>query len=59
MVYINTKNNYGVETIDQIDPGDFPTRKEYRKEIKNCMDEYRLIYSLVYLSQRCDKTWKR
>ena len=48
MKYINIKSVYGVETIDE-----FETLKEARLMLK----EYRMIYSEVWISQRCTKDW--
>ena len=53
MVYVNTRTQYGVETIDQA---------ETRKEAIHLLREYRLAFSgtgiPVYLSQRPDATWR-
>lgn len=51
------KTNYGIETIDEISTEDYPTRKEFLKELSRLCHEYRTIGMLVYSSQRCDKTW--
>jgi hypothetical protein len=57
MKYLNIKSNYGIETIDQLDPKDFKTRKEFYMELNRLVREYRLAGMFVYISQRCNKTW--
>lgn len=59
MRYLNLKTNYGVETVDQIDPKNFENRKSFRMELKRLVNEYHLCGMNVYLSQRCDKSWKQ
>lgn len=51
MVYIQRKDQYQLETVDQ-----FETRKEAREMVA----EYRISdpYGLYYLSSRCCKDWK-
>lgn len=58
MRYLNTKGIYGVETVDQLDPNDFANRSDFRKELRRLVGEYRLAGMQVYISQRCDNTWK-
>lgn len=55
--YINTKTNYGVETVDQVELKDFPNSREFYAEIKRLVQEYRIAGINAYSSQRCDKTW--
>lgn len=59
ITYINTKNSYGVETIDELNSKDFNSPKEFKKELNRLLNEYRLIEPKVYSSQRADKDWKR
>ena len=56
--YINTKTNFGVETVDQLDSNDSAKFKEFKTELRRLLNEYRLAGFNVYISQRCDKTWK-
>lgn len=59
--YLNIKNSNGVETIDQLDSEDFNSYKEFRAELKQLINEYRMAgsyFSGVYTSQRCTKDWK-
>lgn len=55
--YINIKTNYGTETIDEINKEQFKTRRDYIKEYKRLLYEYRLSGQSVYLSQRACKNW--
>jgi len=48
MHYINIKSSYGIETIDEF---------ETRKEAREMLIEYRMIYAIVYISQRCTRDW--
>jgi hypothetical protein len=57
MKYLNLKTNYGVETIDELNPKDFNSYKEFRTELKRLVNEYRISGMSVYTSQRADKTW--
>ena len=56
--YLNMKTSYGVETVDQLDSEDFTNNREFRKELKRLINEYRLSGMIVYSSSRCDKSWK-
>lgn len=58
MTYINLKTNYGVETVDQLDPKDFDTKKEFRIELNRLINEYHIAGMNVYRSSRCDKMWR-
>lgn len=51
MVYIQRKDSYGLETVDEFD--------SYR-EARKMVAEYRLSdpYATYYLSSRCCKAWK-
>ena len=57
MKYLNFKTNYGVETIDELNPKDFENLKAFRMELKRLVKEYHLAGMDVYISSRCDKTW--
>jgi len=59
MRYLNTRNSYGVETVDQLDPNDFNTYKEFKEELKRLVKEYNMAGIGVYISQRCTKEWKK
>lgn len=56
--YLNLKTVYGVETVDELDQKDFPTYREFRKELNRLIGEYRLAGMQVYSSQRCTKEWR-
>lgn len=58
MKYLNIHSVYGVETIDELNPKDFETRKEFRKELNRLVSEYHLAGVGVYVSSRCTKEWK-
>lgn len=57
-VYLNMRSSYGVETVDQISVSDFPTRKDYIKELRSMVENYHLCNMPVYTSSRCTKDWK-
>jgi len=59
MKYINLKTNYGTETIDELNPKDFNTYKEFKTELRRLINEYHIAGIDVYSSQRCDKTWNK
>jgi len=50
--YLNIKTSQGVETVDQLNRNDFNNSKEFRKEIKRLVNEYRIAGMNVYVSQR-------
>ena len=58
--YINMKNNYGIETIEEINDNEFKSFKEYRKEYNRLLHEYQLSdsYNSYYLSTRCTNDYK-
>lgn len=58
MRYFNLKSVYGTETIDQIDPKDFNSFAEYRKELNMLIREYRIAGMNIYISRRCTNDWK-
>lgn len=56
--YINTRTSYGVETVDQLKESDFNSYKEFKKELRELLNNYNLAFGGgCYISQRCDKTW--
>ena len=59
MRYLNMRTSYGVETVDQLDIKDFPSRREFLAELRRLVSEYRLSGQCVYISSRCDKTWNK
>ena len=57
MIYLNMRTQQGTETIDQLDRKDFATIKEYKRELKSMVDNYRACNMPVYKSQRACKEW--
>lgn len=57
MIYLNMRTQQGTETIDQIDRQDFATFKEYKRELKSMIDNYRMCNMAVYKSQRACKDY--
>lgn len=57
MKYLNLKTNYGVETVDELNPKDFKNYREFRTELRRLKNEYHSCGMNVYISQRADKTW--
>jgi hypothetical protein len=58
MKYYNMKSVYGIETIDEINPKDYISYKEYRKELTRLRNEYRTCGMDVYISSRSTKDWR-
>ena len=50
--YINIKTSYGVETWETLQLSDYNSFREFRKEIKNIIQNYNLMGYNVYASQR-------
>ena len=57
-VYINMKNGCGTETVDEVNTTEFPDSKEFRKEVRNMIVNYRQCGMPVYTSIRCTRDWK-
>lgn len=55
--YLNFRGSYGVETVDQLSQSDFPSYKDFRKELTRLIQEYRLAGMNVYPSCRACKGW--
>lgn len=53
--YLNTKTNYGVETVETLDRKDFESGRAFKAELKRLINEYAIAGMQVYLSQRCAK----
>jgi len=55
--YFNIKTNYGTETIDSINTDEFKTYREFVREKRSMLLNYRMIpfYSNIYTSQRSAK----
>lgn len=58
MTYLNLKTSEGVETVDSVDPKDFETRKEFKKELWSLKENYHKLSMPVYFSKRCTNDWK-
>ena len=56
--YINLKSNYGTETIDSVNSEEFPNIRDYKKELRSMVTNYRQMGMPVYISQRCTNDWK-
>lgn len=59
MKYFNIKSNYGTETVDELNPKDFKSYREFKKELNRLVKEYHIAGINVYISQRCDQTWNK
>jgi len=57
MIYLNTITQQGTETVDQIDRKDFPTFKDFKRELNNRIFNYAMAGILVYKSQKKCKDW--
>lgn len=56
--YFNTKTNGEVETVDEIDPKDYPDTRAFKKEVKRLLMEYNLAFhGGVYVSTRATKDY--
>jgi hypothetical protein len=58
MKYINLKSSQGIETVDQLSEKDFSSYKDFLKEFRRLLSEYRLAGMPVYSSNRCTKEWR-
>ena len=58
MRYLNMRGPYGLETIDELDPADFPRLSDFRAELRRLIYEYMLSGYSVYWSQRPTNKWK-
>ena len=56
--YLNMRTASGVETVDELSREDFDSYKEFIKELRRLVGEYRLSGMAVYTSQRCTKEWR-
>lgn len=56
--YLNFRSSFGVETVDELSQKDFPSYKDFRKELTRLIEEYRLAGMNVYISSRACKGWK-
>lgn len=56
--YLNIKSPQGVETVDELCSADFPHRKAFKAELERLTSEYHLAGMAVYVSTRCDSSWK-
>lgn len=55
MRYLNLKTSHGTETVDELNPKDFSTYREFVKELKRLVKEYHISGMDVYVSQRACK----
>ena len=61
MKYINQKFSNGeIETIDCINRNDFKSFKEYKKELRFLLENYKCAHKSehIYISQRSTKNFK-
>ncbi len=58
MIYLNFVYNKTIETVDQLNRKDFSSYKEFNKELKRLIFEYRISGINVYSSQRSTKDWR-
>ena len=56
--YLNIKSPQGVETVDEVCSADFQDRKAFKAELERLSSEYHLAGMAVYISTRCNKSWK-
>ena len=63
MKYINVKTRFGVETVDEVNPENFTTLKQFFDECNRLLNEYRMdfrsIDCIIYLSQKSTKEWRQ
>lgn len=60
MKYLNMKTSHGVETLDKLNPKDFPSYKEFKQECRRLFYEYVLSgHSSIYWSNRPCKKWNK
>lgn len=56
--YFNYRGGCGRETVDELDPADFPTRKAFRDERDRLQSEYALAGMAVHTSSRACAGWE-
>lgn len=56
--YLNTRTEYGVETLDELDSADFKERREFAKELRRLREEYSMSGSPCWVSRRATKEWR-
>jgi hypothetical protein len=56
--YINAKFSREIETIDEVDPKNFETLKEFHKYVRFLVREYRISGHPAYSSSRCTNEWR-
>lgn len=61
MRYLNWKSSNGRETVDELDPATFPSRKAYREEAGRLLREYVQAFAsgAHYWSSRPCANWSR
>ena len=57
MRYLNIKTNFGTETVDEVNPTEFPNYSEFCKELRRLLSEYKLAGMDVYSSNKACKHW--
>lgn len=55
--YLNTRTEYGVETIDVLDSEDFKSSREFAQELRRLREEYTMSGSPCWVSRRATKEW--
>ena len=58
MIYLNWKGPLGRETVDEVDPADFTSRRAAMQYAKTLRREYAIVHMDVYTSSRACKGWK-
>ena len=58
IVYINQKTTQGVETLYEINSNDYKTLRDFRKSIREDIENYAEAGEFVYSSSRCTKDYK-
>lgn len=56
--YLNTRTDYGVETLDELDSADFNGSREFSKELHRLREEYTMSGSPCWVSRRATKEWR-
>lgn len=60
-IYLNTKQNGQIETVDEFTKGSDnapASYGEFKKYVREMMREYKMSGQNVYQSSRCTKDWK-
>lgn len=57
-IYLNMRTSQGVETVDEFTQEPNQNWREFRKYVRQMVNEYKMAGMNVYRSSRCTKDWR-